>query len=241
LPIAQNISIIGCGWLGRALYNSLVSSYNVRCFTRKESEKELKNYFFRPKKESLFWDCDYLIVAISTKDDYLKALEDISLHVRDKTTVIMMSSISVYREFEREVDEDVLITNSSLQYEAEKLMQNRHRDTLILRLGGLMGEDRVAGRWSKVSKFSDGFVNYVHREDVIKVIKMFITLGEKRGVYNLVAPKHPLRSEVHASNAEKFGFKLGEFTSKSVRKISSKKLIDKFNYSFVYPNPIEFW
>jgi nucleoside-diphosphate-sugar epimerase len=194
-----------------------------------------------PDSSSDFYDCDYLIISISTKDNYLNTLKNIALHVRDKTTVILLSSISVYREFECEVDENIHISKIALQYEAETLMQNMIDKLIILRLGGLMGDSRIAGRWSKISSFSEGYVNYVHIDDVIGVIKMLIENNFQKELLNVVAPIHPLRSEVHFSNSEKFGFKLGTFKGMTHRVVKSNKLIEKLGYKFLYPNPLEFW
>ncbi len=152
-----------------------------------------------------------------------------------------MSSISVYREFDTDVDENVSISDSALQYKAEQLIHSLRKNVIILRLGGLMGEDRVSGRWSKVKSFSDGPVNYVHRDDVIEIIKKFIASDIDNGLYNVVAPEHPLRSQVHKANANKFGFILGLFEGMTHRKVSSKRLLEHLDYKFLYPNPLEFW
>ncbi len=152
-----------------------------------------------------------------------------------------MSSISVYREYDVSIDEDSTITKIALQYEAEQLLQSLRKDLIILRLGGLMGDDRVSGRWSKVKNFKDGFVNYVHRDDVIEVIKKLIVSDIHKGLFNVVAPEHPLRSDVHKSNAKKFGFTLGTFEGMTHRKVSSKRLLKDLDYKFLYPDPLEFW
>jgi len=202
----------------------------VSCFTRNINELPTN-----------FWQCDYAIVAINTKDNYLKTLKYIALHVKREASIILMSSISVYREFDKEVDEDILISKIGLQYEAERLLQSLRENVITLRLGGLMGDDRISGRWSKVKQFSDGGVNYVHRDDVIAVVKKLIVANKKIGLYNVVAPKHPLRSEVHESNAKKFGFSVGTFEGMTYRKVSSKKLLEDLDYKFLHPNPLEFW
>ncbi len=235
------ISIIGCGWLGKLLYKTLGENYQISCFTRREEEVNLENYYYNPPKESLFWDCDYAIVTISTKDNYLETLKQIALHVNSNAVLILMSSISVYREYDCEVDEGSPITQSSKQAEAEQLMQTLRDKLIILRLGGLMADDRIAGKWSKVSVFEDGFVNYVHRDDVIGVVEALLSQKKEQGIFNVVAPKHPLRSLVHRSNSKKFGFELGEFKEMSHRKIFSTALERDIKYNFRYSDPLKFW
>jgi len=235
------ISIIGCGWLGKPLYKTLRENYEVSCYTRRQEEIHLDHYYYNPPKKSLFWDCDYLIVAISTKDNYLETLKQIAFHVSTNAVLILMSSISVYREYDCEIDEGNPITHSSKQAEAEQLMQTLRDKLIILRLGGLMGDDRIAGKWSKVSVFADGFVNYVHRDDVIGVVGALLSQKKEQGIFNVVAPKHPLRSLVHRNNSKKFGFELGEFKEMSHRKIFSTALERDIKYSFRYSDPLKFW
>ncbi len=226
----KSVGIIGCGWLGKSLSIALANKYKVECFSR---EKTTNN--------SSFWRSDTIIIAINTKDNYLQTLKKIAKLASQMTDIILMSSISVYREFDGEVDESEIITKIGVQKEAEDLMLSLRDSLVILRLGGLMGDDRVSGRWKKVSTFSDGEVNYIHRDDVIGITKRVLESSIKSAIFNLVAPMHPLRSQVHRKNSEKFGFKLGTFEGKTSRIVNSGAIIIELNYTFLYPNPLEFW
>ncbi len=152
-----------------------------------------------------------------------------------------MSSISVYREFDCEVDEETHINKISLQYEAEEFMRESFEKLIILRLGGLMDNRRIAGQWSKATSFSDGYVNYVHLDDVIAIVKKIILNGFENELFNVVSPLHPLRSEVHKHNSKRFGFELGTFSTMTNRIVKSDKIINKLNYKFLYPDPLKFW
>jgi len=235
------ISIVGCGWLGKPLFNILSNKYEVSCFTRKKDESNLNNHYLNPSKDSDFWNCDYAIIAISTKDNYLETLRHIALHVEEKATVILTSSISVYREYDCEVDEKTPITTSNKQYEAEILMQSLRKKLIILRLGGLMGEDRIAGAWRGSLSFKDGPVNYVHRDDAIGVIEKIISHSVNSGIFNVVAPIHPMRLKVHRKNSKKFGFKEGVFDGINKRIVNSTQIKKLLKYNFKYPNPLNFW
>lgn len=226
----KTIGIVGCGWLGKPLAQALKTSFDVECFCRDTTTDE-----------SPFWQRDIIIISIHTKDNYLQSAQKINSLVPLTSTIILMSSTSVYREFECEVDENAKITKSSLQKEVEDLLLHSREKIIVLRLGGLMGEDRIAGRWSKASAFEDGFVNYVHRDDVIGVVKLFLENDNRHKIYNVVAPMHPTRKEVHAKNSQKFGLQLGSFTGFSHRIVHSKMLEDEFKYKFIHPNPLEFW
>ncbi len=226
----KKISIIGCGWLGKPLSLELSKEYKVECFSRELTSDN-----------SPFWQNDIIIIAINTKDNYLQTLQKIASLSKKEATLIILSSISVYREFDCTVDESAKITKSSLQKEAEELLLSLEPDALILRLGGLMGDDRVAGKWKNNSLFSDGFVNYIHKDDVINIIKTVIQQDKKSDILNLVAPNHPTRAEIHKKNSEKFGFEMGAFEGFTNRKVISKKLIKELSYTFLHPNPLEFW
>ncbi len=99
---------------------------------------------------------------------------------------MLMSSTSVYKEFDKELNEEVYITQIGKQKEAEELVQNLKEKVLILRLGGLMGEDRIAGKWKSISTFSDGPVNYIHKDDVINIIKFLIEKNIHEGLLTVL-------------------------------------------------------
>ncbi|OHE12042.1 MAG: hypothetical protein A2525_01970 [Sulfurimonas sp. RIFOXYD12_FULL_36_11] len=226
----KNVGIIGCGWLGKPLSYKLSDDFNAECFSRENTTDS-----------SAFWQNDTIIIAIHTKDNYLATLRKIAALTKPESNLILMSSTSVYKEFDSDVDESAMITNRSLIKEAEDMILSSKENVLVLRLGGLMGEDRVAGKWKSATDFNDGFVNYIHRDDVINIIKKMLEKDFVKGVYNLVAPEHPTRLEIHKKNSQKFNSEVGKFTGFSNRKVSSKKLIEDLNYTFLHPNPLDFW
>lgn len=246
----SKIGLIGCGWLGRPLAKALNKEHKVECFSRKEQKNSDLTYILNPKDGHPFWENEIFIIAISTRDDYLNTLAEIAQKCSPSASLILMSSTSVYKEFEGDVDETAGITQTSIQVQAEALMRTLREKVLILRLGGLMGDDRIAGRWKSVSSFTDGPVNYIHQDDVIAIVQKMIGKNITEGIYNLVAPRHPLRSEVHQKNSEAFGFALGSFTQETPvgrfegmrkRVVSSAKLIQELDYTFIHPDPLTFW
>lgn len=224
----MNIGIIGCGWLGKPLSKYLAQNHKVTCFSRTSTDES-------------FWENELFIISISTKDNYLQSLQDFKSKIPSSSCVIFTSSTSVYKEFNVEVNEESLIRHKSLQKEAEELIQKNKNNVLILRLGGLMGKDRIAGKWKSASSFTDSPVNYIHLDDILPIISKFIDQKIFSGVFNLVAPKHPLRSQVHKKNAQDFGFDLGTFEGKSKRIVNADKIMKTLQYTFIHPNPLTFW
>jgi hypothetical protein len=84
-------------------------------------------------------------------------------------------------------------------------------------------------------------VNYIHQDDVIAIVQKMIRENIHDGIYNLVAPQHPLRSQVHIKNSEKLGFELGSFEGISHRVVNGGKIIKTLEYKFIHPDPLEFW
>lgn len=227
---SKSVAIIGCGWLGKPLFVELQKSFCVECFSRENT-----------LDESSFWQSDIVIIAIHTKDNYLSTLQKIATLTNSTSDIILMSSTSVYKEFDEDIDESAIITKGSLIKEAEDLLLAQRERVLILRLGGLMGSDRVAGVWKSATAFSDGFVNYIHKDDAIAIINKMLHAGINSGIYNLVAPKHPTRAEIHKKNSKKHEREIGTFDGFSKRRVLSKKIIDELGYDFLHPNPLEFW
>lgn len=237
----SKIGIIGCGWLGKPLALHLIHTHKVQCYSRKAQTDSILEYCLNPGSEHPFWTNKIFIISISTKESYLQSLKDIVQNCPSAASIILMSSTSVYKEFETEVDEESIITQSGLQKQAEELLLSLREKVLILRLGGLMGDDRISGRWKSVSAFTDGPINYIHQDDVINIVDKMIKAEISQGVFNLVSTEHPLRSEVHQANSLKFGFKPGSFSGMSRRIVRSDKLIKTLSYSFLHPDPLEFW
>ena len=107
-----------------------------------------------------------------------------------------------------------------------------------------MGYERIAGKYTAgKTKAHDAPVNYIHRDDVVAVIKLCIEHNIRAEVFNVVAPLYPKQSEVYTLNAEAFGWEETYFESDEVKgkMVSSEKLVDYFNYQFLEEHPLKFW
>jgi nucleoside-diphosphate-sugar epimerase len=121
--------------------------------------------------------------------------------------------------------------------EVEDYLLSTFSNTLILRLGGLMGEDRYLAKFYKDKPLPqpDYTVNYIHYKDIIGVIQCLLEKGINKGIYNVVAPLHPTKAEVFYAQT---GVKLeGE---RRERIVLVDKLIKETGYRFRYPDPISF-
>lgn len=272
----KTISIAGCGWLGAPLArNLLAEGYTVKgSTTHTEKISVMKDVSILPyilvlnpelsrQEPDDFFDTDLLIINIPPKtrtegQEYhprqIEALaEQISQH--NIKYCIYVSSTSVYPASisgEEVKEEDAVDPDKSRHpaiWHAEHLLRQLPDLRLsILRCGGLMGYDRIPGKYFAGKKnLTTGHipVNYVHRDDVIKVILEVIQKGYWNQTINVVAPEHPGRKEVYLKNAEEFGYEKPSFTEDSEEQeeykvVSSRKLVEELAYDFIYPDPLGF-
>ena len=221
----KKIAILGCGWVGMALKEKLEAlGDEVNCLCRDVNMDSLVG----------FYACDVLLIAIPPSDEYLDVIEDVyfslSLNEALETQVILLSSISFYD------DKKIIV-------EAEELAKIKDPDTVILRLGGLMGYDRVAGKYSIGKTMEDKPTNYVHRDDVVGIIERLIERGTKNKIFNVVAPKQSTRKEIFTQNAKQFNFgetKFSENISPN-KELSSDILCEVLGYEFKKKDVLEFW
>lgn len=268
----STVSVLGCGWLGAPLArNLLAEGFKVKgSTTHAEKKSVMKDVGIRPYLLRLdpdlkqlypddFFQTDLLIVNIPPQsrkkgpDFHPQQIKAISEEIKKQQIpyCIFISSTSVYPGQEKEMkEEDAPETESSPQpavRAAESLLQNLPDLNLsILRCGGLMGYDRIPGRYFSGKKnLEEGkaAVNYVHRDDVIGVILEVIRQNYWNQTLNVVAPEHPRRKDVFEKNARDFGFEPPTFapdSSRPGRKISPAKLQQELSYTFRYPDPLYF-
>ena len=129
---------------------------------------------------------------------------------------------------------------------AEALLQsNQHFKTIVIRFGGLLGDDRhpikfLAGRTNVENP--DAPVNMIEREDCIGIIETVIDKGLRQAqsdkwgeTFNAVVPQHPTRKAYYHKKAEILNLPLPTFAENSESKgkiISSKKVETILGYSF---------
>ena len=109
--------------------------------------------------------------------------------------------------------------------------------TVIIRLGGLVGEDRnpIYHLQNKVIKNPNGRINFIHRDDAVNGISTWVTNKKIIGLFNLVSPHHPTRKSYYNYVSKKYNLKDPKFENgeKVLRIINGDKItkVTKFNYS----------
>jgi len=269
----KKVSIIGLGWLGEATGMLLkAQGYQVLgSSTRSEKvgllrEKGLDAVHFAldPDPKGIdyqrLFESEILVVTLPPRskqgdgEAYLQQLDSL----RDLITgtevkqVLFISSTGIYPNenkavpyTEEEVSEST--AGNPILYQAEALMGTSSRyDLTVLRMGGLMGADRIPGIYfaGKEQVVGHTRVNFIHQEDAAGMIAWVIRQGLWNQTFNGVAPEHPLRREVYQHNASALGIPLPASFQEATeedggRLISSEKIVST-GFTFEYPDPLTF-
>ena len=249
----KTISILGCGWLGKALAIDLVrKNYSIKGSTTSPNKIDgLKSIGIEPSLIDLnskqinltdFLESDILIIAITLKNSQAFSLLIDSISKSKVKEVIFISSTSVYPLNNSVITEDTPTLSTPLA-EIENLFQvNNTFNTTILRFGGLYGYDRAPGNFFKTNKpikNPEGFINFIHQDDCIAIINQLINQGIGQEALNACSPSHPSRRAFYTQEFEKVGRPTPLFDEDSTNDykiINSDKMISTLNYTFKYEN-----
>lgn len=251
----KKVSILGCGWLGKALATELLSdNYNIKGSTTKtENLNSLSQLGITPFKvniesnsfDSEFFGTDVLIIAITSKNT--SAFKNLITYIEKSTVknVIFISSTSVYNTSNTTITENTKTNDGPLAQIEQLFINTTTFKTTILRFGGLFGYNRQPGHFFKSFKpisNPEGYVNFIHRDDCINIIKNCIEQDTFGYVFNACSDSHPTRRDFYTNEFKKVGRTVPLFDEASTNEfkiINSKKLKGRLSYSFIYSDLIK--
>ena len=156
-------------------------------------------------------------------------------------------SVGIYPKVDALIDETTFPETAldAKLLSGEHLLRSAFPSLNILRLGGLFGADRVLAKYfvGKVCQIGFQPANFVHVEDICRIVDAMMAAGSQAQTYNVVAPEHPLKKAVIEASAAKYGYDLplafaeADSTAKIV---SSERLIADLGYRFMYRTPLQF-
>lgn len=267
----RTISVLGCGWLGLPLAGLFVQQgHRVKgSVTSEEKLGALEEKGILPYRVTIsdqeissndlpgFLDSEILIINFppSRRPDILTyhpaqiALLIQAIHDSPVKHVIFISSTSVYPDLNKEITENETATPSKGSGKALLLAENlllsqTHFTTTILRLGGLIGYDRMPARFlagKKDVENGDAPINVIHQDDCLGLISALVEQDVWEDVFHAAADEHPLRRVYYTLAAEKAGLEVPTFAEgKPVcyKIINSAKIKDRLRYTFKHPNPL---
>jgi nucleoside-diphosphate-sugar epimerase len=213
----MDIAVIGCGWLGFPLALRLKDlGHQVFGSSTRETQVELLEN--KGISGFLYDDFKHLnlpervkkaAVAIinfppSRSRDYAGQVKHLIAQFSGDTKVIFTSSTGVYQDLEGTCDESSPVLDTHPVYLAEEVVRKAACNATILRLAGLISEDRNPVKYLSGKMNTDGqkVVNLVHREDVITAIVAVLDSGTWNEMFNVCYPEHPTRSAYYSKQAE---------------------------------------
>jgi nucleoside-diphosphate-sugar epimerase len=269
----MKVSIIGLGWLGFPLAKSLQSKgFTVIGSTTSLEKKDRIEKLgitsvlleMAPHPIGLgfhpLFDADILIITIPPKsrqqsvDFYLEQLKYLKSMITNSKVkrIIFISSTSIYPEDPRRKEYleseplNLENTGNQIQLRGESLLQgSKDYELTIIRFGGLMGGNRIPGKYfaGKENVLGHTRVNFIHILDAIGIVEWVILKGLWNETFNGVAPFHPFRKEIYEKNVIEYGLESPKSYSTGIhsldRLISSQKIQDS-GYQFKNPNPLDF-
>lgn len=247
----EQISILGCGWLGKPLAISLMKQgFAVKGSTTSEAKlNEFQEIGITPFLISLdylthniatFLDSEILIVALPSKD--IEGFKNVICHIEKSAIkkVIFISSTSVYGNSEELVTEESETLPSALTTIEMLFKNSNHFKTTLIRFAGLFGYNRKPGNFFKDGRKipnSEGFVNMIHQDDCIQLIEKVIEKNAWNQIFNGCADTHPSRRYFYTKCTLDIGLKLPEFEDvgqaqkKIISNKKSKEILD-LNYQY---------
>jgi nucleoside-diphosphate-sugar epimerase len=270
----KKVSIIGLGWLGEATglllqkqgYQVLGSS------TRLEKVEILRkrgldaiHFALTPAPEGTdyyrLFDSEILVVTLpprSRQGDgelYLQQLASLRALIAGSSVkhLIFISSTGIYPNESKSTpyseEEPISASNAgnSALHQAEVLMKSLANYQLtVLRMGGLMGADRIPGIYfsGKEQVVGHTRVNFIHQVDAARMIAWVIDQGLWNQTFNGVAPEHPFRREVYEKNSSTLEIlppaSYQDVADEKVGRWISSEKIRETGFTFDFPNPLDF-
>lgn len=245
--INKTIAILGLGWLGLPLAESLLKKgYRVRGSVSNEEKaarlsedgwdvsvlKLFSNAIDISNED--FFDADVLIINFpparvdAIENIYPNQLRQLLPYINHSAIaeVIFVSSTSVYPEINRTVTEaDELRPEKASGIaclEAEKVLNSQQNfETTVIRFGGLIGPGRHPHRFMRpgtVNTEGDKPVNLIVLDDCIGIIQHVIEENIGGEIINACCPQHPTRKDFYTAAAKAAGVEAPVFDHASALK-----------------------
>src|SRR5690554_5345 len=262
----KKISILGAGWLGSPLAIQLRNNGHLLKVSTTTPEKivffqtdNIKSFLINVGSDSdndnidqLLSDTDILIITIppgrtqNVESNYVEKIKSVipfieKHHIKE---VIYTSSTTVYLSLQGEVNEETPIVPVSEMdkqiFEIENLLLNNPNfRATILRLGGLIGEDRHPVQFivkKEVVEEANNPVNMIHRDDIIRFIEKIVEEAIPNEIFNVVAPICLNRREFYTQEAQKLNLspipKFVDSPKADMRKVSGEKITKRYNLDY---------
>ncbi len=248
----KNYLIIGYGWLGKALAETLKNKQASVWATSSDNQKlnDIKTAGFsalrlEKNRGILSWAEDELpllhfdavIVTLPPFEGALDSLSNLlqSLHVK---SIVFTSSTGVYKDASTLVNESSSINEDHLVFQMEERIRSlQPLNYTVLRLSGHIGPNRHPVRFflrhGRDIPNGQAPINLIHQKDIIASI--LVTMNESQGnsVYNVCWPEHPTKENYYGAISLKLGGKKLVFLKGNQGKIiEGSKITNETNFNY---------
>lgn len=165
------------------------------------------------------------------------------LETSQVSKLIFISSTSVYPESNEILNEFSEIgpetESGKVLAETEALFSELNMQVILLRLSGLIGPNRMPGRFfAGQENVPNGLapVNMIHLDDAVALINCLIDSETAQGVYLGCSPSHPTKEEFYSLAAQFENLVVPTFIPEKVKwkTISSERTIQELNFKYKY-------
>jgi len=250
----QKLLLFGVGWLGKALVQSLspkdfsvtIATTNKDRWNRFDGNASIievvlasnQLMFTNSNIDINTFDQVVIMLPPSGFEDYSKAVYGICSKLQSSKQLIFTSSTGVYKNIDAVVDEQSLIDDLHPVLKAENVIRNAFKGSYsILRLAGLIGNDRHPISYllnKKIISNGSAPVNLIHRDDVVRAIKILLNSKFSNSTYNICYPDHPNRQDYYGGFAHKFYGKSLTFDEGIKGKVvDGSKFASIYNYEYI--------
>lgn len=248
------IGVIGCGWLGSALVETLVKeAYYVVATTQSQDKVKgiqelgaqaeiisLPFNDFNVTTAAIFY-CQTLVICIPPqlkqgKKNYPEKILDIVKHAEPNIVkkIILISSTAVYADNIGDVTEQTQLKLSNekvkILAEAEQHVINFSRQSTVIRAAGLVGPNRHPGRFfnnNRLLNSPNAYVNLLHQTDLVAQILTFIKDQAATGIFNAVSEMQVTKKHYYSIAAKALNLPIPSFDENSEVELGRKVIGDK--------------
>lgn len=250
----KTISILGSGWLGLPLAESLQLAGNIiHLSTRSENKADQLSHFnVKPYIIDIennvddihnFLQANTLIINITAKS--LAAYQSLAIEIEKSPIehVLFISSTSVYGSHHGLCKESDALDNETNLRKIERVFtDNIHFDCTVIRFAGLIGRKRHPGRFftsGRSIKDGNAKVNLIHQVDCIKLINTILEQQAWGEIFNGCADNHPTKKNYYSEMALSLGYPAPDclmVENSDTKIVCNEKIKTQLGYQFIYPD-----
>tara|TARA_B100002019_G_C21151484_1_gene538489 strand:+ start:185 stop:1006 length:822 start_codon:yes stop_codon:yes gene_type:complete len=263
----ERIGVLGCGWLGLGLGKSYISNGFVvhgSCQSEKDAhtlkDHGIHGFVIKLRENYILGNLSEFLNGVSRlfltfppglrknpKRNFVAVIEQLLPHIHKSKVkeVVFTSSTAVYGPEQGFVTTSTIPqpqTESGKQlFEVESILLSQDSfSTQILRLGGLLGDDRHPVKQLAKLPVVDNPqapINLIHKADAIGLLRFLVDKAPWQSIYNGVAPWHPTKQDFYELATKEMQLPSLKFSKNdgNTNKVVTDPQVESLGYIFFEP------